>query len=296
MKATKCRTMTTINRKPKLRVKRLIGTITVLAVSILLTALRFTNVTAENRLVREKEKTERIFITDTNQLDLSAETECTGDTESLVMWIDDSNDVKSNNAENVINLYTSDEISESEKNSMFEFYSSEICKDFSKYYSTRLNRYVSPFELYHLTRITYSEAGTQGMEGKIAVAATILNRMEDTSGLFENRIYDVIFQHYQFSSADILDDERKTAGKYFSYGGEQVYEDLDPSIKADCLEAAKQALDGVDPTREATGGGALFFFNPEYCSEDQMALRANIPYDNIIIIEEHWFHREWPAA
>lgn len=294
MKTAKCRTMTTINRKPKLRVKRLLGTIAVLTLSILIIAIKTASVKAESELVKEKKTEKEIIFTDS--LNLSTETECTGDTESLAMWIDDSIDTRSNKAENVINLYTSDEISESEKNSMFEFYSSEICKDFTQYYSTRLNRYVSSFELYHLTRITYSEAGTQGMEGKIAVAATILNRMEDSSGLFENRIYDVIFQHYQFSSADILDDERKTAGKYFSYGGEQVYEDLDPSIKAECLEAAKQALDGVDPTREATGGGALFFFNPEYCSEDQMALRANIPYDNIIIIEEHWFHREWPAA
>lgn len=294
MKTTKCRTMTTINRKPKLRVKRLLGTIAVLTLSILIIAIKTASVKAESELVKEKKTEKEIIFTDS--LNLSTETECTSDTEKLAMWIDDSIDTRTNKAENVINLYTSDEISESEKNSMFEFYSSEICKDFTQYYSTRLNRYVSSFELYHLTRITYSEAGTQGMEGKIAVAATILNRMEDSSGLFENRIYDVIFQHYQFSSADILDDERKTAGKYFSYGGEQVYEDLDPSIKAECLEAAKQALDGVDPTREATGGGALFFFNPEYCSEDQMALRANIPYDNIIIIEEHWFHREWPAA
>ena len=294
MKTAKCRTMTTINRKPKLRVKRLLGTIAVLTLSILIIAIKTASVKAESELVKEKKTEKEIIFTDS--LNLSTETECTSDTEKLAMWIDDSIDTRTNKAENVINLYTSDEISESEKNSMFEFYSSEICKDFTQYYSTRLNRYVSSFELYHLTRITYSEAGTQGMEGKIAVAATILNRMEDSSGLFENRIYDVIFQHYQFSSADILDDERKTAGKYFSYGGEQVYEDLDPSIKAECLEAAKQALDGVDPTREATGGGALFFFNPEYCSEDQMALRANIPYDNIIIIEEHWFHREWPAA
>ena len=112
----------------------------------------------------------------------------------------------------------------------------------------------------------------------------------------ENSIYDVIFQQYQFSSADILDAERITAGKYFSFGGEQLYEDLDSSIKAECLVAAKEALDGVDPTREATGGGAFFFYNPECCSEEQLALRANIPYDNVIIIEDHWFHREWPAV
>lgn len=303
MKTTKCRTRrVNINgrsRKLRLRRKRAVCTFTGIIVFILCFALRAANVMAE--LPPEKEKETKATLLSQNDVIISSSLDMTNDedyTDEAIYLSDGIVDNSSNisNADDVIALYTSNEISKSEKRAYFEFYSSEMCKDFERYYSARLNRYVSPFELYHLTRITYSEAGTQGMEGKIAVAATILNRMEDQSGLFENTIYDVIFQKYQFSSADILDDERETAGKYFSYGGEQKYEDLDPSIKAECLEAAKQALDGVDPTRDATGGGALFFFNPEYCSEEQLAMRTNIPYDNIIIIEEHWFHREWPAA
>ena len=301
MKTTKCRTRrVNINgrgRKLKLRRKRALCTFTGIIAFILCFALRSANVMAEVSPEKEKnnKKTSTVDVIISSSLDMTNETDYTNETIAICDGIVEkaSNEF---NAEDVISLYTSDEISKSEKRANFEFYSSEICKEFDNYYSTRLNRYVSSFELYHLMRITYSEAGTQGMDGKIAVAATILNRMEDQSGLFENTIYDVIFQKYQFSSADILDDERVSAGKYFSYGGEQKYEDLDPSIKAECLEAAMQALDGVDPTRDATGGGALFFFNPEYCSEEQLAMRTNIPYDNIIIIEEHWFHREWPAA
>lgn len=297
MKATTCRTRrANINgrgRKLKLRRKRALCALAGIIAFILCFAFKAAYVMAEVLPEKEKETKEshqQNGVIISSSLDMTNEV----DYNDEPIFFDDG--IVNVTAEDVIAMYTSDEISKSEKRANFEFYSSEICKDFDRYYSRRLNRYVSSFELYHLTRITYSEAGTQGMDGKIAVAATILNRMEDQSGLFENTIYDVIFQKDQFSSADILDDERETAGKYFSCGGEQKYEELDPSIKAECLEAAKQALDGVDPTRDATGGGALFFFNPEYCSEEQLAMRTNIPYDNIIIIEEHWFHREWPAA
>ncbi len=294
MKNNKCRTTINRGRKLKLRKKRFFITLAAIIMFILCFAIRTVSVMAE--LPTEKDKYEPVISTSEvitpSSLQMTSESNCIEEISPICDGIVES----TSNAEDVIDLYVSDEISKSEKNSMFEFYSSEISKDFERYYSKRLNRYVSSFELYHLTRITYSEAGTQGMMGKTAVAATILNRMEDCSGLFENSIYDVIFQQYQFSSADILDAERITAGKYFSFGGEQLYEDLDSSIKAECLAAAKEALDGVDPTREATGGGAFFFYNPECCSEEQLALRANIPYDNVIIIEDHWFHREWPAV
>jgi spore germination cell wall hydrolase CwlJ-like protein len=192
----------------------------------------------------------------------------------------------------VAKYYFDDNISDSEKESMFKFYTSDICQNFQPYYSARLERNVSAFEMYHLTRIIYSEAGNQEFRGKVAVAATVLNRLEDTSGLFENRIYDVIFQPEQFSSADIVDAERNTAGKYFSCGDELKYAQLDPGVEAECLNAAKVALDGEDPTRDyTTGAGALFFYNPKYCNENELSLRANI--DDFVIIGDHWFYRNW---
>ena len=73
------------------------------------------------------------------------------------------------------------------------------------------------------------------MEGKIAVAAVVLNRLR--SPKFPNTIAEVIFEPGQFApAADALPtwvDER-------------------------CREAVKRALDGEDPS-----GGALFFYNPK---------------------------------
>ena len=263
------------NRRNRIRLDRVFGVTAIFGVFILILAL---NGIWVSRMADGKKTTESVVSTDKeNTTDVNEETP------------------KIKHLDNVTDLYISDEISKSEKNSMFRFYSSEYSAEFESYYSKRLGRYVTSFEMYHLTRICYSEAGTQGITGKTAVVATILNRMEDTTGLFENRIYDVIFQEYQFSSADILDDARETAGKYFSGGIELEYASLDDGIKADCLTAVKRALDGEDPTREITGG-ALFFYNPDQCSDEELALRANIPYDKIFIEEDHWFHREWPTA
>lgn len=291
MKATMCRAKTT--RKFRVRLDRIFGTAVIfIAIIVLFTmgSTYFSKASTKTSTRTSTTATATAVITE----EFDTYTEASSDVETsfpLRNFVETERKTEHFD----ITLYTSDEVSKSEKNSMFKFFSEEYCKDFEPYYSQRLGRYVSSFEMYHLVRITYSEAGTQGENGKIAVAATILNRMEDTSGMFENRIYDVIFQKYQFSSADILDDARENAGKYFSGGIEQKYEDLDEGIKADCLTAVERALDGEDPTKEITGG-ALFFFNPDQCSEEELALRTNIPYDKIFIEEDHWFHREWPAA
>ena len=203
----------------------------------------------------------------------------------------DKSEDKSTN-DSVMNIYLSEDVSESEKKSMFEFYSMEEARNYDTYYSARLNRTLSKFEMYHLVRIAYSESGNQCLLGKVAVVSTILNRLEDTSGAFpEERIYDIIFSPGQFSSAQIL--EENCAGKYFSGGMELLYSELDAGILEDCLTAVKRALDGEDPTSEI--GGALFFYNPDECSMEELDLRSAIPADGIMVIEDHWFHREWPA-
>ncbi|WP_199614208.1 cell wall hydrolase [Paenibacillus alkalitolerans] len=96
-----------------------------------------------------------------------------------------------------------------------------------------------------LYKLTEAEAGGESRKGKIAVAATVLNRMESPE--YPNNMKDVIFhivevngkQYYQYSP--VLDG--------------RIY-DADPS--QDTIDAVNEALEGKDPT-----GGALTFFNPD---------------------------------
>ncbi len=103
---------------------------------------------------------------------------------------------------------------------------------------------ISREELVLLARIIHAEARGESFEGKVAVGAVILNRIN--SPHFPKTIPDVILQKnnrvYQFSPVG---------------DGSFNLEPDEPS-----LEAAKQALSGKDPT-----GGALFFYNPDISAD-----------------------------
>jgi len=100
-------------------------------------------------------------------------------------------------------------------------------------------------DLMLLARLIHAEARGESFEGQVAVGAVILNRL--ASPHFPKTIREVIYQKssrvYQFSPV----------------GDGSI--DLEPNEKA--VQAAKQALQGTDPT-----GGALFFYNPDI-SRDQ---------------------------
>lgn len=119
-------------------------------------------------------------------------------------------------------------------------------------------------ELMLLAKIVYAEAGNQPFEGKVAVAAVVLNRVK--SSIYPNSIKEVIFQKSQFSPVK--------NGKIVACGKEVNKEEIPES----CIEAAEQALNGADPTadllkKEAVsleldpakyaGEGALGFYNPD---------------------------------
>lgn len=148
------------------------------------------------------------------------------------------------------------------------------------YYSERLQRYISENEMYNLIMISCSEAGCESYEGKVAVAATVLNRMEDPA--FPDDVYGVVFQQYQFSSA--------SNGKFYNGAGELRYEDIDDYTIEEAKTAVKAALAGEDPTREYTGG-ALYFYNPDYCSYEENAMRSTISCT--CTIGNHIFYRVW---
>lgn len=103
------------------------------------------------------------------------------------------------------------------------------------------NTNVDELDRYWLAKIIEAEAGIEPIEGKIAVGAVVLNRVEDE--WFPDSIQDVIFQ--------------KINGKYqFSpVGNGRIYK-VEPSEES--YEAADRALAGEDPT-----DGALYFYNPK---------------------------------
>ena len=87
-----------------------------------------------------------------------------------------------------------------------------------------------------LAKIVYAEARDEPYEGLLAVAAVVINRVQDST--FPDSIYGVIFQKGQFTPA--------MNGKIY---------DIKPDENS--YKAAEEALLGIDPVE-----GALFFFNP----------------------------------
>ncbi len=95
-----------------------------------------------------------------------------------------------------------------------------------------------------LYRITEAEAGGESYQGKVAVAASILNRVEDPA--WPDTIKETIFQvtHYNGKS-------------YYQYSpvlDKRIY-DAEPS--AETIRAVDEAMTGSDPS-----GGAILFYNP----------------------------------
>lgn len=98
-------------------------------------------------------------------------------------------------------------------------------------------------EAYLLGKLVYAEARGEPYDGKVAVAAVVLNRVRSAS--FPNSISGVIYQ----------------SGAFSVVANGQI--SLSPD--ADSLKAAKDALAGADPT-----GGCLFFYNPQYTTNSYM--------------------------
>ena len=129
----------------------------------------------------------------------------------------------------------------------------------------------SDYELQLVARLIAIEAGNQPYDGKVAVGATVVNRKNDPN--FPNTIEGVIYAPSQFAS--------------LVYSWETVQKDF-----PDCIDAARDALNGVDPTREHLNGlGNLYFYNPDYCSDYQNQVRASISVT--YRIADHVFYAVW---
>ena len=87
-----------------------------------------------------------------------------------------------------------------------------------------------------LAMVINGEARGEPYEGQVAVGAVVLNRVRHPS--FPNTIAGVIYQKGAFTAVD---------------DGQ-----IDEPIQQSCFNAARDALNGWDPT-----GGAIYYFNPE---------------------------------
>lgn len=124
-------------------------------------------------------------------------------------------------------------------------------------------RSYSDDEIFWLARIIYAESQGEPMDGKIAVANTVLNRVK--SGDFPNTIYSVIF-------------DKKYAVQYEPTANGTIYNTPD----AQSVAAAKRALEG-----EKIVGDCLYFLNPDKATNTWII--RNRPY--YTTIGNHDFYR-----
>ncbi len=108
-----------------------------------------------------------------------------------------------------------------------------------------------------LAQIISAEARGESYEGQVAVGAVVLNRVEHPS--FPDTISGVIYQK----------------GAFTAISDGQFWEPIEPS----CYDAARDALNGWDPT-----GGAVYYFNPKKTNDKFMHSRPVI-----VQIGEHLF-------
>lgn len=120
---------------------------------------------------------------------------------------------------------------------------------------------VSDSDLELLAKLITAEAGDEPYDGQVAVGAVVLNRIK--SGEFPTTIREVIYQPGQFSSLPKL-----------------------PTItpSESCINAAREALNGADPSR-----GALYFYNPETCSPEGLQFFSTANLRLTVRIGNHLF-------
>lgn len=102
-------------------------------------------------------------------------------------------------------------------------------------------------DLAWLSKIVHAEAQGESMEGKVAVANVILNRVNDTQ--FPDTIYGVVF-------------DRQYGVQFTPVSNGAIYN----SPSQDSVRAAKQAMYGKNEA-----GRSLYFYNPQIASSSWIA-------------------------
>lgn len=100
-------------------------------------------------------------------------------------------------------------------------------------------------DLYWLYQITEAEAGGESHQGKVAVAASILNRVKSPD--YPDTIKEVIFQV-----------TLRNGVNYYQYSPVKDKRIYSVTPSQDTIRAVNEALKGVDPSQ-----GSVVFYNPE---------------------------------
>lgn len=104
-----------------------------------------------------------------------------------------------------------------------------------------------------LARLVHSEARGEPYEGKVAVAAVVLNRTNHED--FPSSIEGVVYETHQ-------------SGQIFAFEPVQNGE-INRHADAESIQAAEEALNGYDPTN-----GATYFFNPDTATSSWIESRT----------------------
>jgi len=131
--------------------------------------------------------------------------------------------------------------------------------------------HISEDEKVMIAKLVWAEARGESYEGKVAIAAVVLNRyrFEENQWDFDNdTISSVILQKNQFASISNVDMQ-------------------DLKEYPDCIKAVEDACKGWDPTRKVFEDGALYFYNPILITGRQKEIRNGIQF---MAIGNHNFH------
>ncbi|WP_051330888.1 cell wall hydrolase [Aneurinibacillus terranovensis] len=110
--------------------------------------------------------------------------------------------------------------------------------------------------VYWLYQLTEAEAGGESHAGKVAVAASVLNRVKSPD--WPKTIKGVIFQVYHINGTD-----------YYQYSTVQDKRIYNVTPSADTIAAVNDALQGSDPSNHA-----VIFYNPSQTSNQWVRSHA----------------------
>lgn len=129
----------------------------------------------------------------------------------------------------------------------------------------------------NLTMLVLCEAANEPLNCKIAVAATVLNRVRANEG---STVTSVITAPNQFGSY--------YNGSFYVGGCPVTLDYFDTNQIQSAESAIDSALVGQDPTKPI--GGALYYYNWEALSEEERQARAN---QGTMKFGSYVFFREW---
>lgn len=123
-----------------------------------------------------------------------------------------------------------------------------------------------------IAKAVWAEARGECFEGKVAVAAVILNRYYSEERCFDREsIFSVVTQRGQFANIEKV-----------------TMENLEKN--PECIRAVEAACKGWDPTRVMFENGALYFYAPKGVSGYQAEIREGI---RVLAIGNHNFHYDF---